>query len=136
VLWNEALGERRRFFCADPWGNRLEFIASAYARSNAPANNETFETRGLTGAEAAYRTVRVTDSKSLPPCPPGTTLGQFGPPMCNGDPPWESVTLVAYGALKPNGPKAQVAVTVAGEPSVFLHGPAAVAEEILSGRIR
>lgn len=28
VTWDDALGAVRRFFSEDPWGNRLEFIAS------------------------------------------------------------------------------------------------------------
>lgn len=27
VIWDEALPGVRRFYCADPWGNRLEFLA-------------------------------------------------------------------------------------------------------------
>jgi catechol 2,3-dioxygenase-like lactoylglutathione lyase family enzyme len=26
VIWDEALPETRRFYVADPWGNRLEFL--------------------------------------------------------------------------------------------------------------
>jgi predicted enzyme related to lactoylglutathione lyase len=29
VLWDEALPGLRRFYCSDPWGNRLELIAAA-----------------------------------------------------------------------------------------------------------
>jgi catechol 2,3-dioxygenase-like lactoylglutathione lyase family enzyme len=28
VLWDEALGEDRRFYSEDPWGNRIELLAS------------------------------------------------------------------------------------------------------------
>ncbi|HEY3920507.1 MAG TPA: VOC family protein [Gaiellaceae bacterium] len=28
VEWDDALCDRRRFYSADPWGNRLEFLAS------------------------------------------------------------------------------------------------------------
>ena len=27
VTWDEALPDTRRFFCADPWGNRIELLA-------------------------------------------------------------------------------------------------------------
>lgn len=27
VVWDEALPGTERFYCADPWGNRLEFLA-------------------------------------------------------------------------------------------------------------
>ena len=27
VKWDEALPDRRRFYCADPFGNRIEFMA-------------------------------------------------------------------------------------------------------------
>jgi catechol 2,3-dioxygenase-like lactoylglutathione lyase family enzyme len=29
VDWDQALPDVRRFYCRDPWGNRLEFIAEA-----------------------------------------------------------------------------------------------------------
>lgn len=29
VTWDEALPGERRFYSADPWGNRIEFLASA-----------------------------------------------------------------------------------------------------------
>ncbi len=28
VVWDEALGDVRRFFTEDPWGNRIELVAS------------------------------------------------------------------------------------------------------------
>jgi catechol 2,3-dioxygenase-like lactoylglutathione lyase family enzyme len=28
VAWDDALPGAQRFYCADPWGNRLEFLAS------------------------------------------------------------------------------------------------------------
>jgi catechol 2,3-dioxygenase-like lactoylglutathione lyase family enzyme len=28
VLWDDAVAGARRFFAADPWGNRLEFVAA------------------------------------------------------------------------------------------------------------
>jgi len=28
VIWDDALPERRRFYTADPFGNRIEFIAN------------------------------------------------------------------------------------------------------------
>jgi predicted enzyme related to lactoylglutathione lyase len=28
VAWDEALGNRRRFYTEDPWGNRIELIAT------------------------------------------------------------------------------------------------------------
>jgi catechol 2,3-dioxygenase-like lactoylglutathione lyase family enzyme len=29
VIWDRALPDRRRFYCADPWGNRIELTARA-----------------------------------------------------------------------------------------------------------
>jgi catechol 2,3-dioxygenase-like lactoylglutathione lyase family enzyme len=29
VIWDDALPSDRRFYCEDPWGNRLELLASA-----------------------------------------------------------------------------------------------------------
>jgi catechol 2,3-dioxygenase-like lactoylglutathione lyase family enzyme len=29
VLWDEELADVRRFYCEDPWGNRLELLAAA-----------------------------------------------------------------------------------------------------------
>jgi catechol 2,3-dioxygenase-like lactoylglutathione lyase family enzyme len=29
VIWDETLPDERRFYSADPWGNRIEFLASA-----------------------------------------------------------------------------------------------------------
>jgi catechol 2,3-dioxygenase-like lactoylglutathione lyase family enzyme len=28
VVWDDSLPGTQRFYCADPWGNRLEFLAS------------------------------------------------------------------------------------------------------------
>lgn len=28
IAWDSALPGQRRFYCADPWGNRLEFLAA------------------------------------------------------------------------------------------------------------
>lgn len=28
VTWDSSLPEQRRFYCQDPWGNRLEFLAA------------------------------------------------------------------------------------------------------------
>ncbi len=27
VIWDSSLEDQRRFYCRDPWGNRLEFLA-------------------------------------------------------------------------------------------------------------
>ena len=27
VEWDDAIPGQRRFYCADPWGNRIEFLA-------------------------------------------------------------------------------------------------------------
>ncbi|HEY1509956.1 MAG TPA: VOC family protein [Solirubrobacteraceae bacterium] len=29
VTWDDSIPGVRRFFCADPWGNRIEFVAGA-----------------------------------------------------------------------------------------------------------
>jgi hypothetical protein len=117
--------------------NRAVFeVGEQDAKKNAPKDNAVFSTIAVRGAIGAYHTVTVTDGKSLPPCPAGGTVDDLGPPTCNGDPAWETVAVDAYGALKPNGPKVELIVGVSGEPAVFVHGPALVAEQILSGRIR
>jgi catechol 2,3-dioxygenase-like lactoylglutathione lyase family enzyme len=36
VDWDQRIGGVRRFFTADPWGNRLEFLADGDAGSQAP----------------------------------------------------------------------------------------------------
>lgn len=105
------------------------------AKRNAAADNAVFSTVEIPGAAAAYRVVTVTDSKALAPCAPGTVLDEFGPPQCNGDPPWETVVVDAFGAFKPHGPTVAVSFSVSGEPSVFLQGPSLVIEKILSIRI-
>jgi catechol 2,3-dioxygenase-like lactoylglutathione lyase family enzyme len=32
VVWDDAIGGIERFYAADPWGNRIEFVAVANAR--------------------------------------------------------------------------------------------------------
>jgi len=29
VVWDETLSDQRRFYCQDPWGNRLEFLGNS-----------------------------------------------------------------------------------------------------------
>jgi hypothetical protein len=96
-----------------------------------------------------FRTVRVRGalmfivsgyilSSSLPrPCPPGQTLPEFGPPLCNGEPTWYTYSVQSYGALKPRGPKAFVAVGLANGPGgVGTARVISLNKEILSGKIR
>lgn len=33
VLWDDALPDTRRFFCQDPWGNRIELVAATHSQS-------------------------------------------------------------------------------------------------------
>jgi hypothetical protein len=35
VKWDEAIEGRRRFFTADPWGNRIELLAGDSPRADA-----------------------------------------------------------------------------------------------------
>jgi predicted enzyme related to lactoylglutathione lyase len=32
VIWDDAIEERRRFYTADPWGNRIELISPPASR--------------------------------------------------------------------------------------------------------
>jgi len=68
---------------------------------------------------------------------PGGTLGEFGPPLCSGQPDWSTITVYAYGPLKPRGPKAFVTVGLAGqEENTFLGYVISIDKKILSGQIR
>ncbi len=68
---------------------------------------------------------------------PGAPVPELGPPLCSGQPDWSTVSVYAYGALKPKGPNAFVSVGLAGATGrVFSIGPISLVKEILSGQIR
>lgn len=68
---------------------------------------------------------------------PGAPVPELGPPTCSGLPEWTTVSVYAYGRLKPKGPNASVFVGVAGAYGrVFSSGAISVIKEILSGQIR
>jgi catechol 2,3-dioxygenase-like lactoylglutathione lyase family enzyme len=47
VLWDEALGEDRRFYSEDPWGNRIELLASHGNPSAQPIHTERAHRRRI-----------------------------------------------------------------------------------------
>lgn len=113
-----------------------EFFASEeQAKDDAAKHGYHFETIGGRGAATYFESYAITD-KSLPPCEPGATLNEFGPPVCNPEPPWLTYTVVSYGALKPRGPEALVAVGLAGGAHVQKPIVIKLNQEILAGRIR
>ena len=68
---------------------------------------------------------------------PGAPVPELGPPTCSGQPDWMTVSVYAYGPLKPKGPNAFVSVGVAGAAGrVFSVRVISVVKEILSGQIR
>jgi hypothetical protein len=85
---------------------------------------------------AALEVVRYNYSASLGPCRGTAPLPEFGPPTCKGQPGWETTTVYTYGALKPNGPTAFVAVGLAGQANLLLNGVDQPTKEIISGQIR
>jgi hypothetical protein len=90
----------------------------------------------IDGAVAALEVVRYHYSASLGPCRGMAPLPEFGPPTCKGQPGWETTTVYTYGALKPNGPAAFVAVGLAGQANLLLNGVDQLNKEIMSGQIR
>jgi hypothetical protein len=95
-----------------------------------------FYTVKIDGAVAALEVVRYHYSASLGPCRGMAPLPEFGPPTCKGQPGWETTTVYTYGALKPNGPAAFVAVGLAGQANLLLDGVDQLTKEIMSGQIR
>lgn len=68
---------------------------------------------------------------------PGAPVPELGPPLCSGQPDWSTVSVYAYGALKPKGPNAFVSVGVGGASGrVFSIQAISLIKEILSGQIR
>ena len=76
-------------------------------------------------------------SDSLEPCrSPGAALPAFGPPTCNGQPDWTTISVDTYGALRPRGPKLFVSVGVGTEEAqVHPEDLVALSKAILSGQI-
>jgi len=76
-------------------------------------------------------------SAGLGPCPPEHSIPEFGPPLCGGEPDWGTYSFDTYARLRPRGPKAFVAVSLAGQDEAVNSGEVrSVAAEIVSGRIR
>jgi hypothetical protein len=71
------------------------------------------------------------------PCrSPGAALPELGPPLCDEQPEQSTITVYAYGALKPRGPKVFVSVGLAGMyGNVFSAPLIALTKAILSRRI-
>lgn len=111
------------------------FYAEEVAKNDATKHGYKFETTEIRGAPAFFESYVITD-KSKPPCQPGTTTGEFGPPTCNPEPVWFSYTAVSYGALKPRGPEAFVDVNLTGELHESKPVVISLNREILSGHIR
>ena len=88
---------------------------------------------------ALFYVIHTVLSADAGPCEPKNIVPQLGPPGCSGDPSWESETVYAYGALKPRGPNAFVAIGLAREFTYKVgdvREPHSLANEILSGQIR
>jgi hypothetical protein len=120
------------------------FYAEEQAKQDAAKRGYSyFGTIGTRGAPMFFESYAVTDA-SLPPCqppgqPPGQpppTLNEFGPPTCNPEPPWFSITVDSYGRLNPHGPEAFVSVDLAGEVHVSKPEVIALNRKILAGQIR
>ena len=109
------------------------FLKAKQQEKTAPGVYGTVNIRGA----AAFDVIHTIGGASLAPCPPGHTLPEFGPPLCNGDPEWSTVAVDSYGTLKPRGPKAFVSVALAGQEEVTYASYAiSLDRQILSGRIR
>ena len=111
------------------------FYAEEVAKHDATKPGYQFETTVIRGAPAFFESYVITDA-SKPPCQPGTTTNEFGPPSCKPEPHWFSYTAASYGALKPRGPEAFVDVNLTGE---FHESKPVVIDlnrKILSGEIR
>ena len=109
------------------------FLKAQAQEKTAPGVYGVVKIRGAT----AFDVVHTISGATLNPCPPGHTLPEFGPPLCNGDPEWSTVAVDSYGAIKPRGPKAFVSVTLAGQEEVtYLSYAVALDKQILSGKIR
>jgi hypothetical protein len=109
------------------------FLRAQAQEKTAPGVYGIVKIRGAT----AFDVVHTVSGATLNPCPPGHTLPEFGPPLCNGDPEWSTVAVDAYGTIKPRGPKALVSVTLAGQEEVTLLSYAvSLDRQILSGKIR
>ena len=82
-----------------------------------------------------FGTVNAVVSKYLGPCPPGWTLPKLGPPLCKSAPPWVAITVYSYGALKPSGAMAFVAVGLAAEAPGDEENVISLNNAILSGKL-
>jgi hypothetical protein len=71
------------------------------------------------------------------PCrSPGAALPELGPPLCEGQPEQSAISVYAYGALKPRGPKVFVSVGLTGTYGDVFSAPLiAITKAILSRRI-
>jgi len=113
----------------------FELAKQAYEKS-AAKRGKIFSTFTVGGA-AAFSVYDVVDSANLPACySPDQPLPEQGPPLCNGEPTWESLDMYAYGALKPKGPKVLVSVGFSAEIPSCVICVKSLGEAILSGQIR
>ncbi|MHB8491547.1 MAG: hypothetical protein ACYDA6_04935 [Solirubrobacteraceae bacterium] len=85
--------------------------AKQIAKKSAAERGALFRTHGA----ALFYVGQVFLSDVKGPCEPENTVPELGPPACSGDPPWATISVDSYGALKPRGPKAFVAVGLARE---------------------
>jgi hypothetical protein len=111
------------------------FYAEDVAKRDAHKRGYQFGTIGTRGAPMFFVSYAITD-QSQPPCQPGTTVPEFGPPLCNPQPAWLSMTVASYGPLKPRGPEAFVEVDLTGELHVSKPLVTDLNREILAGHIR
>jgi len=112
-----------------------ELAKHAAQQPQKPDNYQQFGLVRTRGARMFYAD-HITDNKTLKPCPKGWKLPTFGPPLCKSAPPWVAITVYSYGALKPRGPKAFVAVGLAMETPGDRNRVVSLNRAILSGKIR
>jgi hypothetical protein len=112
------------------------------AKHDAAQTGAGFTNDRFRGAARAFWVDQTFSSTHLAPCMPDQNglpppLPAFGPPACDPQPNSVKISADSYGALKPRGPKAFVAVAFDGERSLAYPGPEiALNEAILSGHIR
>lgn len=104
-------------------------------KQSADKTGKVFTTSTIHGAPE-FSVDYVVDSASLPPCDSAQSLPETGPPLCNGEPTWESFVFYAYGAFKPNGPKVLVSAGISGEIPLRGIGARDLIAAILAGQVR
>lgn len=113
------------------------FLRARQRARNSPAQHQqAFGTINSRGVQAFY-VITGNSSQGLGACrSPGATLPEFGPPLCEGQPGWYTVTVYSYGRPGRKGPKVFVSVALSSEPiSGSLALVTSLNKKILSGQI-